>query len=67
MSKNETIEKSVNKEKIGESTIQKEEFKEQPPAIKPINETPKQQETQNNKMETQKQGIFQTKKTKRKC
>ena len=65
MSKNETIEKSVNKEKIGESTIQKEEFKEQPPAIKPINETPKQQETQNNKMETEKQGIFQTKNEKK--
>ncbi len=65
LSKNETIEKSVNKEKIGESTIQKEEFKEQPPAIKPINETPKQQETQNNKMETEKQGIFQTKNEKK--
>ena len=65
MSKNETIERSVNKEKIGESTIQKEEFKEQPPAIKPINETPKQQETQNNKMETEKQGIFQTKNEKK--
>ena len=65
LSKNETIERSVNKEKIGESTIQKEEFKEQPPAIKPINETPKQQETQNNKMETEKQGIFQTKNEKK--